>query len=73
MNANLRIGLVAVALVGFPIVSADEVDGHSHSPKDHLYEAARVAEVSFEEAYAAAKEAGLGKPFLVEAQTIHFL
>ena len=33
----------------------------------------RVAEVSFEEAYAAAKEAGLGKPFLVEAQTIHFL
>ena len=73
MNANLRIGLVAVALVGFPVVSADEVDGHSHSPKDHLYEAARVAEVSFEEAYAAAKEAGLGKPFLVEAQTIHFL
>lgn len=73
MKANLRIGLVAVALVGLPIVSADEVDGHSHSPKDHLYEAARVAEVSFEEAYAAAKEAGVGEPFLVEAQTIHFL
>ncbi|MEC7906373.1 MAG: TlpA disulfide reductase family protein [Verrucomicrobiota bacterium] len=73
MKANLRIGLVAVALVGLPIVSADEVDGHSHSLKDHLYEAARVAEVSFEEAYAAAKEAGVGEPFLVEAQTIHFL
>jgi len=73
MKANLRIGLVVVALVGWPLVSADEVDGHSHSPKDHLYEAARVAEVSFEEAYAAAKEAGVAEPFLVEAQTIHFL
>lgn len=73
MKANLRIGLVAVALVGLPVVSADEVDGHSHSPKDHLYEAARVAEVSFEDAYAAAKEAGVGEPFLVEAQTLHFL
>lgn len=73
MKVNMRIGLVAVALYGLPMVLAEEVDGHSHSPKDHLYEAARVAEVSFEEAYAAAKEAGVESHFLIEAQTIHFL
>lgn len=41
--------------------------------KDALYEAARDAEKSFDEAYAAAKEAGVSEAFLVEAQTLNFL
>ena len=41
--------------------------------KDALYEAARDAEKSFEEAYAAAKDAGVADAFLIEAQTLNYL
>lgn len=41
--------------------------------KGALYEAARDAEKSFEEAYAAAKDAGVADAFLIEAQTLNYL
>jgi len=68
MKFILRIGLVAGALGWLAMALAD-----AGAAKDALYEAARDAEKSFDEAYAAAKEAGVSEAFLVEAQTLNFL
>ncbi|MGK0239708.1 MAG: thiol-disulfide isomerase/thioredoxin [Candidatus Pelagisphaera sp.] len=68
MKFILRIGLVAGAFGWLSMAMAD-VD----AAKDALYEAARDAEKSFEEAYAAAKDAGVADAFLIEAQTLNYL
>lgn len=44
-----------------------------NAAKDALYEAARDAEKSFEEAYTEAKGAGVSEAFLIEAQTLNYL
>lgn len=69
----LRSCLVAGAFSLIVPVWGQDVAGHSHSPKDHLYEAARDPAVSFDEAYEAAKADGVAEAFLLEAQTINFL
>lgn len=68
MKFILRIGLVAGAFGWLSMAMAD-VD----AAKGALYEAARDAEKSFEEAYAAAKDAGVADAFLIEAQTLNYL
>ncbi len=68
MKFILRIGLVAGAFGCLALAWGDV-----ESAKAALYEAARDAEKSFDEAYAAAKEAGVGDAFLVEAQTMNYL
>ncbi len=73
MTTVLRTCLFAAAL-GFPFTAwGADVHGHEHTAKDHLYEAARDAEISFEEAYEAAKADGVAEAFLIEAQTINYL
>ena len=73
MSFNLRSCLVAVASILLAPLWAQDHGDHSHSAKDHLYEAARDPAVSWEEAYARAVEEEVEKAFLVEAQTIHYL
>lgn len=68
MKFILRIGLVAGAFGWLSMVMAD-VD----AAKEALYEAARDTEKSFEEAYTAAKDAGVSEAFLIEAQTLNYL
>jgi hypothetical protein len=68
MKFSLRIGLIAGALGWFSVALAD-VD----AAKEVLYEAARDVEKSFEDAYTAAKDAGVAEAFLVEAMTLNYL
>lgn len=74
MTFNLRSCLVAGAICLLVPAWAQEAHDHlDHSAKDHLYEAARDPAVGWEEAYDRAVKEGVAEPFLVEAQTIHFL
>lgn len=68
MKFILRISLLAGAL-GLASMALGDVG----AAKAALYEASRDAEKSFDDAYAAAKEAGVEDAFLVEAQTVNYL
>jgi thiol-disulfide isomerase/thioredoxin len=68
MKFILRLGLVAGAFGWLSMALAD-----ANAAKEVLYEAARDAEKSFEEAYTAAKDAGVLEAFLIEAQTLNYL
>ena len=68
MKFVLRISLFAGAL-SWLSVSWGDVE----AAKTALYEAARDAEKSFDEAYSAAEEAGLSESFLVEARIVNYL
>ncbi len=73
MNNFSRIGLIAWALGVVPLIWGHEGEEHTHSSKEHLYEAARDANVPFDEAVEAARADGVAEAFIVEAQTINYL
>ena len=68
MSFFLRIGLVAGVMGLFSVAWGDV-----ESAKSALNEAARDAEKSFEEAFTAAKDAGVAEPFLIQARIINYL
>lgn len=68
MNFVLRIGLFAGAM-GLLSMAWGDVD----ASRTALYEAARDVEKSFDDAYAAAKDAGVVEAFLIEAQILNYL